>query len=137
MRQALRSGEVLPTLHFEPIGKAHVWEMAALARDFNPLQLFSESDPDGSKAPAQLHSLWLTSLVELGIRTLIPGALIRELVMEYGSPARPGHPSALIATVLAVREGDETVTLDIRMAGPRRETLATGRARIGFLNPDS
>ncbi|MEW6350980.1 MAG: hypothetical protein AB1646_18130 [Thermodesulfobacteriota bacterium] len=126
----LRVGEMFPTVRFEPIGKSQVWEMAALARDFNPLHLFSRSGPECSRAPLRLHPLWLTSLAELGIRSLIPGAVVRELVMEYAGPAYLGQPQAVAITVDAVGPADGTASLGLTIVGPRGETLATGSARV-------
>lgn len=136
----MKAGEVLGTLTFGPILEAAALEMAALARDYNPLCLFPDDLPrDGSARPL-LHGLWLTGLADVAIRRLIPGGVVVDLAMEHERPAQMGEALSFTATVITLQAGGEEAGREARPSEanneaipfPRRFEIASLRSQGGM-----
>ncbi len=124
--RSVKAGEVLGTLTFGPILEAAALEMAALARDYNPLCLFPEDLPRNGSARPLLHGLWLTGLADVAIRRLIPGAVVVDLAMEHELPPHMGEVLSFNATIIT-EEGNEGAGWKARPSEANDETIPIPR----------
>jgi len=118
----------LRILSVGPIGGDDLLRMAALTREFNPLNVISAGTARGDRAAAVLHTAWISGLVSAGLDGSFPDAECGDFEIMYHGSAFENERLALEMNVENADTDGKACMVAFRVLGPRRRLIAEGRA---------
>jgi hypothetical protein len=110
-----------------PIGDDDILRMAALTREFNPLNVISGAAAQGGLSTPVLHSAWISGLISAGLEGSFPDAEWADIEILYCGSAFENERLTLEMNRENPGMENEAWIAAFRVLGPRRRLIARGR----------
>lgn len=118
-------------LKLGPLSESMLMGMAALTRDYHPLQLFPETAASRGLPGLRLHEAWIGGLVDLGLRELLGEVAVATIAVSYVRHAHQGDTLVLELSSMNGTSPRESSHLSFRILDQRRRVVAQGTAHMG------